>query len=202
MSTYVVCLLGYAAYRNSVELGPDDYAIYSACLRDAFLNTDVNWGEAPEPFHLVIDADVGNEPPNLFIDALPARWAIGALLIPFTGWKFIEDTETAAWDMNARRLGLERMDPKLALDVDYSLVSRDEIRKLYWRGSAGEFSSKYPNNLGYVEFSRIGYSLDRQVALLAMYHECGLCGASWYVKLERQTDGEWQVSEIFQTGVS
>ena len=200
-STYVVCLLCYAAYRNSVDLGPDDYAIYSACLREAFFNQ--NEGEpAIEPFELVVNADVGSRQFHTLNSPYP-RWVARLLLLPLLQRPDPGPSQFMDWDLIAKQLGVRRLAPDLLeLPMEYSLTSHHELRRLLDPGLGEAFDAKYPRNLGYVDLSRIGYSFDGNEAKLEFDHVCGLCGGGSTVVLRRQADGSWKIIEARTTWVS
>jgi hypothetical protein len=86
-----------------------------------------------------------------------------------------------------------------ALSVHIVLVGRQTLQSFlhngpepYWR----EFYRRYRGSNGSIAFSSIGYSVDGNLAVLAVEHSCGsLCGtlSNFVVKRER---GRWRVAVI------
>jgi hypothetical protein len=67
---------------------------------------------------------------------------------------------------------------------------------------AGEFETRFPNNLGFFVVSRVGLNLNKTEALLYFERFCGgLCGGGKYVLL-RKVDGVWHVVDHRSTWVS
>lgn len=123
---------------------------------------------------------------------------------PLYGASLSQASAFAEWDLRVKDLSPRKLDGRaLHLPFAFEVTSNDELDRIYWHNSAGgAFTAKHPHSLGYVDFSRIGYSLGRDQAVVQMDHMCGLCGGGYYFLLERREDGSWTVTETRMTWIS
>jgi hypothetical protein len=64
-----------------------------------------------------------------------------------------------------------------------------------------EFQKKFPDNLGFVALSGVGFNPSRTQAVFYIDHFCGLCGGGRYVLMEK-IDGGWRVRGEHYTWIS
>ncbi len=86
----------------------------------------------------------------------------------------------------------------LPTGVNAILVSRSDVEQTE---SSGAFQTRFPNNLGYIAVSRVGFNLTKTEAIFYLDHFCGLCGGGRYV-LMRKVNGVWKVVDEHFTWVS
>jgi hypothetical protein len=89
------------------------------------------------------------------------------------------------------------LSPNLDVEQDYVLMPQEVFEEiLLKKGSRWtDFETKYPGASGFVAFSRIGFSADRDEALATMGYRCGdLCGAGGLYHLVKE-DSNWKVQE-------
>jgi len=66
---------------------------------------------------------------------------------------------------------------------------------------SGDFQKRFPNNLGYIVLSAVGFNRDQTQAVFYIDHFCGLCGGGRYVLMEK-VNGSWQVRDEHYTWIS
>jgi hypothetical protein len=92
-------------------------------------------------------------------------------------------------------------DVKTELHLSEGVQSVFLTRRELEQTGATSLQARFPNNLGYVAFSRVGLNLTKNEAILYIDHFCGLCGGGGYV-LMRKIDGVWRVAAQHITWVS
>jgi hypothetical protein len=96
------------------------------------------------------------------------------------------------------------LDPALDLEQSYTLMSRKEHDELFGKKGAGwpEFESRYPEAEGIINFSRVGFSEEGDLALVLMGFRCwDLCGAGGLYLLAKE-DGSWVVEKATMVWMS
>jgi hypothetical protein len=82
--------------------------------------------------------------------------------------------------------------PKLSFTTPYQFL---DISKFYGNDGWNEFYRQYPESGGIVEFSAVGFNVDKTIAVVYMGHLCGpLCGRGGFHVLEKR-DGKWKEIE-------
>jgi len=83
-----------------------------------------------------------------------------------------------------------------SLPVPYQIIESSEMRSIFGtKGDIwGRFYQKYPNSSGFLALSRVGFSPNENQAAFYMSNHCGgLCGAGYFVIMEKRTGSDWKV---------
>jgi hypothetical protein len=91
----------------------------------------------------------------------------------------------------------EQLERRFTLTARYELATQQEI-DLY---ATEQFSRRFPDNYGYLTFSRIGFSRDLTEAVFYTEHACGMCGEGKYVFM-RKVNGHWMIEGEAPTWIS
>jgi hypothetical protein len=83
------------------------------------------------------------------------------------------------------------------------LIEKQEIEKIFkGRGWWAESYKRYPDSVGLIVLSRVGFNAARNQAMVYIQHVCGgLCGTGHYVLLEKNAD-QWRVVKESMVWVS
>ena len=102
----------------------------------------------------------------------------------------------------ARGEALYTLHPNLDVELDYALMLEEDYERIFRRGGSSassgrwaRFEGEYPKVSGIVSFSRVGFAVNEDEALVLMGFRCGdLCGAGGLYLLARE-EGSWKVQE-------
>jgi hypothetical protein len=161
-----------------------EYAVYSAYLSEGILNDPHDWSVGPS-IQVVIQ-DTTKVGANL-------RW----WLYPIDGRVGFDGLQTRTRiSFIVRNLFRSRIQPNIRLPQRAKpiLASPSEI-------TSADFEKRFPNNLGYVVLSAVGFNRDQTQAVFYIDHFCGLCGGGRYVLMEKSR-GSWQVRDEHSTWIS
>jgi hypothetical protein len=163
----------------------DESAVYSAYLSDGILNDPHDWSVGPTIQVVVEDMTrVGGS----------LRWP---MLFAFDSHRgFQQLTMTTRANFVVRNLLRTRLQEKIRLPSRATLIlaSAPDI-------SSPGFQQRFPNNMGYIVVSGVGFNLSHTQAVFYIDHFCGLCGGGRYVLMER-VKGVWQVQGEHYTWIS
>jgi hypothetical protein len=88
------------------------------------------------------------------------------------------------------------LEPRFTLPGNQVLIGDQQFEQFFgangtsWRG----FYESYPNSVGYIVLSRVGFNPERDQAFLYIGRGCGgLCGEGYYVLLAKNGGGAWSV---------
>ena len=85
---------------------------------------------------------------------------------------------------------------KIMFNIKTTALNRNDFTRFFDRGANNGWSyfyEKYPNSIGYLEFSRVSFNKIRDIALVYIENICGgLCGSGDYYLLEREKD-KWKI---------
>lgn len=155
------------------DLTDDEYAIWSATI-----DSLVVWEKDDV---VVLQNSTDSYPLH---DSTTASYLRGQLKVPDAAIQNYEER-------NAVPATIER---KLTLDVEYTLLGKQEIEVIIIAGGYDELYSRYPRCNGVTTLSRVGFNVDRTVALVYLSQTPGfLAGVGWAVLLRKVT-GKWQVT--------
>jgi hypothetical protein len=90
-----------------------------------------------------------------------------------------------------------KFDKRFSISANYILASKQQTSK--W--PTAEFYRMFPENYGYVTFSRIGFNSHLTEAFFYTEHLCGLCGDGKFVHM-RKVEGKWVIVEELGTWIS
>jgi hypothetical protein len=77
------------------------------------------------------------------------------------------------------------------LNINYILISKNELDSIFKNGWWGEFYEKYPNSQGRTYLSRVGFNKNRTEALFYMgTQSAGLAGIGLFIYLKKE-NGKW-----------
>lgn len=97
-----------------------------------------------------------------------------------------------------------RLGSWFCLKVKFTIITREEIKKIFWRGRGwDEFYEIYPNSQGILRLSRVG--LDNEVSQAVVYvgnQEHWLAGKGYYVFLVKDNKERWKVKDKVMIWVS
>lgn len=93
--------------------------------------------------------------------------------------------------------------PDMELDVDYILLSTEELSEITRQSNWGEvITQKYPGSYGYTMFSRVGFNntLDQAVIYVGSM-AAPLMGSGFYYLMEKE-NGDWVIKEQVMAWIS
>ena len=93
--------------------------------------------------------------------------------------------------------------PDMELDVDYILLSTEELSEITRQSNWGEvITQKYPGSYGYTMFSRVGFNntLDQAVIYVGSM-AAPLMGSGFYYLMEKEK-GDWVIKEQVMAWIS
>ena len=95
------------------------------------------------------------------------------------------------------------LSPGMELDVDYILLSTEELSETTRQSNWGEvITQKYPGSYGYTMFSRVGFNntLDQAVIYVGSM-AAPLMGSGFYYLMEKE-NGDWVIKEQVMAWIS
>jgi hypothetical protein len=163
------------------QLDPDveEYAVYAAVLNSKYANKNTKQ-------ILIMDQTRVNGPKLLQQDL-----------------SFIQENTPLAPELVDSFLERNQqphpLKPVLDLNLEYQLLTREEVDKLRLLDEASNwklFYQEYPDTVGFLHLSRVGFNKDLSLALvyLEQYHYEQPIVGSYY--LMTRLDGRWEASEI------
>jgi hypothetical protein len=176
------------------------YPIYSAVIETMFKGGKVTFDTQAPVKNLVIRLNTTAE---LAYGPIDEEWGQIRSRIP----ALKDDTIT---DFKRRRQHSVKLERRLNVSLPYTLIPPADFDAIFdnHRGSNASpdlwktFYEKYPESGGYLMFSNVGYSKDRDQALVYFVHWCGYtCGTGHFI-LVNQSEGEWLVSSVAQIWIS
>ena len=165
--------------------GEEKYAVYSAYLSEGILNDPHDWSVGPSIEVVILDTTNVNA--NL-------RWW---WMYPFDGRVRFNELETTTrlsflvCNLFRSRMQLKIRLPERARPI---LASNSQI-------TSTDFQKRFPNNLGYVVLSAVGFNRNQTQAVFYIDHFCGLCGGGRYVLMVK-LNGSWHVQDEHSTWIS
>ena len=96
-----------------------------------------------------------------------------------------------------------QLSPDMQLDVDYVLLSQEELAEISSQGNWHEIlQERYPGSNAYLIFSRVGFNRTLDQAVIYVGEVAGpLMGAGYYYLLEKQ-NGDWVIKEQTMVWIS
>lgn len=181
-SVSLLALLGWFERERNEE---EEYAVYSAYLSEEILDNFHDWS-VDTPIDVVIyDRTIRGG--NLRFRSLY-----------FLDWrvKFRGLNTLTLASYLVRNLYQTRVEPKFSLP-QRSTINITSGQKY----GAPEFQTKFPNNMGLVVLSGVGFNPSRSQAVFYIDHYCGLCGGGAYIFMEK-ANGHWRVRDVHGTWIS
>ena len=88
------------------------------------------------------------------------------------------------------------LQPKPSFTSPYQFLETSKFDALLRHGGGWpEYYRQYPESGGLIEFSAVGFNVDKTIAVVYMGHSCGdLCGSGTFHVLEKR-DGKWKPLE-------
>jgi len=182
---------------NQTSSDDEMYEVYSAAIRDLFLRSDESTNPDGFRANLVVIGD----------HTISYRW---------DDWN--DPTKTALkWAKSGVRVGngtvkdfKRKCKDSIPLETRFALpkqvlISDQELDNVFgnfdydwWE----RFYKRFPNSVGYVSLSRVGFNLSHDQAFLYVALGCGnLCGSGYYV-LVAKDKGAWSVKHTDPLWVS
>jgi len=183
----VPIILSWVERKRNAE---EEYAVYSAYLSEGLLNDAHDWSVGG-PVQVVVE-DTTKVGRNL-------RWWALYVLDGRVGFDQLHASTRVSFLV--RNLLHTRILPKFVLPSRATavLASQSDIETRL-QGSA-EFQKKFPQNMGFITLSGVGFNASRTQAEFYIDHFCGLCGGGRYVLMEK-VNGSWQVRDEHYTWIS
>jgi len=176
-----------------LRYGDEEYAVYSAIIREKYLHRGVQ--------QIVINEQTERYQRD------PSResvWdEITVIKEAFAIWSIRADTVA---DYIAQNKAQHRLENRFTLPVPVSLLSSKENEEIFSQPGLQEmwqrFYQRYPKSPGLLTLSRVGFNYTRNQALVYVACSCGsLCGVGEYYFLVK-TDGVWKFEMARQLWVS
>lgn len=174
-------LRGIEGKRNSA----DEYAVYSAYLSDGIQTDPHDWSVGPSIRVVVEDTTVVGG---------SLRWPILFAFDSRIQFKQLAMTTRASYVV--RNLLRTQLENKIRLPSRAALVLAPAAEI-----SSPGFQQKYPNNMGYIVLSGVGFNHSHTQAVFYIDHFCGLCGGGRYVLMEK-VRGIWRIQGEHYTWIS
>lgn len=172
---------GIEGKRNSA----DEYAVYTAYLSNGIRNDPHDWSVGPSIRVVIEDTTaVGGS----------LRWPILFAFDSRIQFKQLAMTTRASYVV--RNLLRTHLENKIRLPSRAALVLAPAAEI-----SSSGFQQKYPNNMGYIVLSGVGFNRSHTQAVFYIDHFCGLCGGGRYVLMEKVT-GIWRIQGEHYTWIS
>ncbi|MCA9311178.1 MAG: hypothetical protein KDA21_08230 [Phycisphaerales bacterium] len=175
---------------SSTEISQDEYAVYSAILEDYF-DTRAS-GHEGNPDAVLIRSQTAvdwNLTQSTLLLIMPRLSGPTTESAPFwTRWTWI-----------AKGFLEKSIERRIKFGLPYFLLPPAELDEY-----EPEHSMAIREQLhaaGYVRLTRVGFDLEKHLALVYFEHICGLCGGGYFFLLEK-TDGSWKIIEEAMTWVS
>jgi hypothetical protein len=87
------------------------------------------------------------------------------------------------------------LQPKLSFPSPYQFLETSKFDALISQGGWPEYYRQYPDSGGLIEFSAVGFNVDKTIAVVYMGHFCQImCGGGTFHVLEKR-DGKWKPLE-------
>jgi hypothetical protein len=87
------------------------------------------------------------------------------------------------------------LQPRLSFTSPHQFLEAGKFDALMSQGGWLEYYRQYPESGGLIEFSAVGFNVDKTTAVVYMGHSCGmLCGGGTFHVLEK-SDGKWKPFE-------
>jgi hypothetical protein len=138
---------------------------------------------------------------NIRLDAngQPTPWAEAAKSL-LKKVPLLEPATTDAFrKANAQQASLRR---SFDHGIDYELVDSAQLDSIFKSGDWPAYYKQFPGSQGILALSRVGFSADGTQSLFYVTNRCGgLCGAGFYVVMEKR-DGGWAIVKEIETWVS
>ncbi len=95
------------------------------------------------------------------------------------------------------------LSPTMDLDVEYILITRDQLSEITSQPNWGEIlTERYPGSYGYTIFSRVGFNNTLDQAVVYVGGMAGpMMGSGFYYLMEKK-DGEWRIMEQVMVWIS
>jgi hypothetical protein len=161
----------------------EQYAVYSAYIEHGLTGNSHDLGD--KRGIVVIQASTTISSRSVLFSARHLREVIPELKRSVTFEFFLS---------NLRDRQLEK---RFMIPTKYELATRQEI-DLY---ATEQFERRFPDNYGYLTFSRIGFNRNLTEAVFYTEHMCGLCGEGKYVFM-RKVNGHWTTVREASTWIS
>ncbi|HKE59326.1 MAG TPA: hypothetical protein VKB46_21605 [Pyrinomonadaceae bacterium] len=177
---------------SSMDIEAEKYAVYSALLRDMYVENDVKL--------LVIqqaecDIATPDQAPRFGADA--DQWTFNQMpsLQPDTIEQF-----------NLEKRKCFPVTRQLTLPVKYVIVGSKELDQVFRKQGIvsgwNAFYRRYPQSSGTIDMSNVGFNAELDQALVYTGRMCGgLCGAGHFVLLSKDERG-WKVAAKVMTWIS
>lgn len=163
------------------QLDPDveEYAVYNALLNNKYTNKNTRQV-------LIMDQTRLNKPKTLEQDlsSIQEHTPLASELVD----SFLERNQQPY-----------TLKPILDLDLEYQLLTQEEVDKFQQLDEASNwklFYKKYPDTVGFLHLSRVGFNRDLSQALVYLEHyhyEQPITGSYF---LMTRNSGRWEVNEI------
>jgi len=172
--------------RNATE----EYAVYSAYLSEGLLNDAHDWSVGG-PIRVVIEDRTKVRGDLIF----------SLLYVLDKRAKFDGLQKSARASYLVRNLLHTGISSKLVLPSrgEVALISHSRIQSLQYGSS--EFQKEFPNNMGFITLSGVGFNFNHTQGVFYIDHFCGLCGGGRYVLMEK-VNGSWRVRDEHWTWIS
>jgi hypothetical protein len=181
----IVAVLATAGWAERERNADEEYAVYSAYLSEGLLNDAHDWSVGGPVQVVVRDTTKGG-----------GNLKLRALYVLDGRVHFDQLHISTRVSYLARNLFQTRILPRFVLPsrATVALASQSDY-------GSPEFQKKFPNNLGFITLSGVGFNPTRTQAVFYINHFCGLCGGGRYVLMEK-INGSWCVRGEHYTWIS
>ena len=158
-------------------LGPEEYLVYATLIDDWYVNDQSELA--------VIRGRTALHRSRFFL----------AKELAYVKDGMPELEQSTVNDFVAKNLESYPLDAFVNQRADYKLLSQEEINHLFHLKDGWiKFYEKYPDSNGILTFSRVGFNLDKQQALVYVANQWdSFSGAGIYVLLEKNYDDSWDI---------
>ncbi|MBO0860756.1 MAG: hypothetical protein J2P21_20185 [Chloracidobacterium sp.] len=175
------------------KISNEEYAVYSAVIRNMFAGDRVTFDTQAKVKMLVIEDRTVSESFNAAAGENETE-RLKQIFSPTIPQEIIDDFVAK----NAKSCQLTN---SLDIKLKYTIIPKEKIKPITGLPS-DEFYKQFPDSGGYIALSRVGLNANGDQALAYMQHVCGgLCGSGHYLLLAKNNGG-WVVQESFRAWIS
>jgi hypothetical protein len=161
--------------RISDDISMDEYAVYSDFYNNGISEVD----------SLSIDKLV-------FIDSTTTRYKLSDDELKYLESNFgLTLSESLVEDFRQKNFRTYKINPFFDLEIDYVLISQNELNMLFEKDGWAAFYEEYPNSQGITNLSRVGFNHEKSEALFYVgTQSAGLSGIGYFIYLKKE-NGIW-----------
>ena len=112
--------------------------------------------------------------------------------------RYFSDRGDVIDDFKAKNEASSVLERRFTISVPYTIISEQEMTSIFSGTTVSgweKFYAKYPQVGAYLALSRVGFSQEKDIAVLYSEYVVGAAGGQGDVVLMKRTDGRWTVEK-------